>query len=68
MAVMNSRVANPSLGPSDKATVDVEQWLGVMLDTTIIFLKEQEVRLIEIFKRFDTDGDGNLSLQEFVSC
>jgi hypothetical protein len=67
MAVMNSRVANPSLGPSDKTTVDVEQWLGVVLDTTIIFLKEQEDRLIDIFKRFDTDGDGNLSLQEFMS-
>jgi hypothetical protein len=65
--VMLSRQANNVLGAPDKATLDLDKWLDMVLDTILIFLEEQEAALIAIFSTFDVDGDGHLSLQEFIA-
>ena len=64
---MLSRQANNVLGAPDKATLDLDKWLDMVLDTILIFLEEQEAALIAIFSTFDVDGDGHLTLQEFIA-
>ena len=64
--VMKSRESAASLMPNDKVTISVDHWLEIVLDTVFVFLAEQEETLMQIFKRFDADGDGQLTLDEFM--
>ena len=64
--VMKSRETAASLMPNDKVTISVDHWLEIVLDTVFVFLAEQEETLVQIFKRFDADGDGQLTLDEFM--
>lgn len=38
-----------------------------MLDSTFVFLKEQEAELTAIFSKYDVDGDGEMTLDEFMA-
>ena len=64
--IMKSRVSATSLKPNEKVTLDLDSWLEIVLEYIFVYLKEQDVALMSIFQKYDIDGDGQMTWEEFL--